>query len=351
MAKTEKMPKMALVLGGGAPNCTLMTGAMLAFEEAGVKFDVISGAGGGGCMALLYASPANGMTRQESLRNSINLSISDSIFKYLPLNYKVFVKGSRLAEAYRNLLTKLPYYEKVVNQLGMTKGKKLISDLIQLIWAITTPSTTTFFSSGCCSHAPLLEQFIDFSKIKDYDEEVYINAYSVADQKVVTYGKNEINFETFAASLGYPFIYEATTVDGIYFMEGGAVDTYNFSGLLRTDEDIRTLVVLDAFGNQQYIQRPKNLFQAYSQSMILPLVEVCRKDLMLFEHYYLKEWNAAHPKKEVELVKIKFDIPPDWLPAALDWSTTNMERMFELGYETAKKHIAEYGVDLGRTIT
>ncbi|WP_040476502.1 patatin-like phospholipase family protein [Paramagnetospirillum caucaseum] len=345
------MTKMALVLGGGAPNCTLMTGAMLAFDEAGVKFDVISGAGGGGAMALMYASPADGLSRQENLRNSINLSVSDAIFNVLPINYRVFVKGSRIAEMYRGLLTKLPFYEKVVNQYGMSKGKKLMSDLIQLIWAITTPSTTSFFSSGLCSHAPLLEQFIDFSKIKDFPEEVYLNAYSIADQKVVVYDKSEINFETFGASLGYPFIYEAVDVNGIYFMEGGAVDTYNFSGLLETDEDIRTLVVLDAFGNQNYIQRPKNLFQAYSQSMILPLVEVCRKDLMLFEHYYLKEWNAAHPKKEVELVKIRFDIPPDWLPAALDWSTSNMERMFELGYDTAKKHIAEFGVDLGRTIS
>lgn len=344
------MAKMALVLGGGAPNCTLMTGSMLAFEEAGVKFDVLSGAGGGGAMALMYASPADGLTREQNLRNSINLSVSDEIFKYLPVNYRVFVKGSKIAELYRGLLGKMPFYEKVVNQFGMSKGKKLVSDLIQLIWAITTPSTTNFFSSGMCSHAPLLEQFIDFSKIKDFPEEVYLNAYSVAKQDIVVYGKNEIDFDTFAASLGYPFIYESVEVDGIYFMEGGAVDTYNFSGLLRTDEDIRTLVVLDAFGNQNYIQRPKNLWQAYSQSMILPLVEVCRKDLMLFEHYYLREWNAAHPKKQVELIKIRYDIPTDWLPAALDWSTTNMERMFELGYTTAKKHIADHGPELGRKI-
>jgi len=344
------MSKMALVLGGGAPNCTLMTGAMLAFEEAGVKFDVISGAGGGGAMALLYVSPADGLTRQENLRNSINLSVSDAIFKVLPVNYRVFVKGSRVADLYRGLLAKMPFYEKVVNQFGMSKGKKFVSDLIQLIWAITTPSTTNFFSSGMCSHAPLLEQFIDFDKIKDIPEEVFLNAYSVSEQKITVFGKKEINFETFAASLGYPFFYEATDVNGICYMEGGAVDTYNFGGLLKADQDIRTLVVLDAFGNPNYIQKPTNLWQAYSQSMILPLVELCRKDLQLFEHWHLREWNAAHPDKEVELIKISYDIPTDWLPAALDWSTTNMERMFELGYETAKKHIAENGLTLGRTI-
>ncbi len=343
------MAKMALVLGGGAPNCTLMTGAMLAFDEAGVKFDVYSGAGGGGAMALLYLSP-NGLSRRDNLKNSVNLSISDAIFDMLPVNYRVFQKGSGIAGAYRKILSMMPGYSRVVNQYGMTKNQKLMSDMIQLVWALTTPSTTNFFSNGLCAHAPIMKEFIDFDAVRHIKEEVYLNSYSVDEQKVVVFDKTQIDFRHFGASLGYPFFYESAILDGKCYMEGGAVDSFNFQSLLETDEDIRTLVVLDAFGNKNYIQRPRNLWQAYCQSMILPLVEICRKDLLLFEHYYLKEWNAAHPGKEVELIKVQYDIPQDWLPSALDWSEKNMQRMFDLGYDTAQQHIKAKGPHLGRTI-
>ncbi len=343
------MSKMALVLGGGAPNSTLMTGAMLAFDEAGVKFDAFSGAGAGGVMALLYLAP-KGMSRQDMLKNTVNLSISDAIFDVLPINYRMFQKSGRLASTYRALLTKLPYYQQIMNQYGMSRRQKLISDLIQLVWAITTPMTTTPFSTGMCANATVLKDYIDFAALKTLEEDLYLNAYDVEEKKITVFDKSEINVKTVGASLGYPFIYEAVTIDGKAYMEGGAVDTYNFSGLLEYDGEIRTVVVMDAFGNQSYIQSPKNLFQAYCQQLILPLVEVCRKDMLLFEHWQLPTWNAAHPHNPVELVKIKFDIPEKWLPTALDWSTSNMQRMFDLGYETGRKHVKQCGVGLGRTI-
>lgn len=343
------MSKMALVLGGGAPNSTLMTGAMLAFDEAGVKFDAYSGAGAGGVMALLYLAP-KGMSRQDMLKNTVNLSISDAIFDILPINYRMFQKSGRLAEAYRGLLTKLPFYQKIMNQYGMSRRQKLFSDLIQLAWAATTPMTTTLFSSGMCANATVMKDYIDFDALKKLEEDVYLNAYDVEERNITVFDKSEIDVKTLGASLGYPFIYEAVKINGKAYMEGGAVDTYNFSGLLEYDGDIRTVVVMDAFGNQNYIMSPKNLFDAYCQQLILPLVEVCRKDLLLFEHWQLPKWNEAHPQNHVEMVKISFDIPEKWLPTALDWSTSNMERMFDLGYETGRKHVKKFGVGLGRTI-
>ena len=37
----------ALVLGGGAPNLTLMAAAVAALDDAGVEFDVVSTSGAG----------------------------------------------------------------------------------------------------------------------------------------------------------------------------------------------------------------------------------------------------------------------------------------------------------------
>ena len=47
----------ALVLGGGAPNLTLMAGAVAALDDAGVEFDVVSTSGAGMLIGLLYAAP------------------------------------------------------------------------------------------------------------------------------------------------------------------------------------------------------------------------------------------------------------------------------------------------------
>ena len=97
LGKKEKC--IALVLGGGAPNLTMMAGAVAALDEEGVQFDLISTSGAGMLIGLLYAAP-KGMTRQEALRNSINMGVHDAIYNVFPVNYKVFHKPGPLAVAY-----------------------------------------------------------------------------------------------------------------------------------------------------------------------------------------------------------------------------------------------------------
>jgi NTE family protein len=62
----------ALLLGGGAPTLTLQSGALAALDEKGVEFAAVSTAGAGMVIGLLYAAP-KGMTRQEALRNTVNM--------------------------------------------------------------------------------------------------------------------------------------------------------------------------------------------------------------------------------------------------------------------------------------
>lgn len=355
------MGKIALVLGGGAPNFTLMTGALLAFDEAGVKFDVISGAGGGGGVALSYLAP-KGMSRQDMLKNSVNLGVSDAIYRYIPMNYKVFQKGGQLADWYRRMLTKMPGYHKLMNQYGMTKKQKLISDLIQMMLVIANPGFLNPFAKGLCAHAPFVSEMVDFEALKSIKEDVYLNAYCITDHKMVIFTKDEITPKHFGATLSYPFIYPPTEIDGKLYVEGAAADAFNafgmfdhmrsacdafnFWGLLEHDHGISTVVVFDAFGHEGYIQPPANLWQAWGQSLILPLITLTRRDLAAFETG-LKERQRANPDAEIELIKVQFNIPSEWLPTGLDWSSSNLERMFELGYDTGKRFVERHGIHLG----
>jgi predicted acylesterase/phospholipase RssA len=75
------MKKKALLLGAGGPLGGLEAGALIALDEMGVKFDIISGACIGSVLTLTYTSPANGMTGREALEMWCNASgLSDLIY-------------------------------------------------------------------------------------------------------------------------------------------------------------------------------------------------------------------------------------------------------------------------------
>jgi NTE family protein len=78
-------------LSGGAPVLTFMAGALVALDERNVKFDVVSASGAGMLVGLLYAAPAGGPgKRQEALKNTVDMGVSDQIYDRFPVNFKVF---------------------------------------------------------------------------------------------------------------------------------------------------------------------------------------------------------------------------------------------------------------------
>ena len=95
----------ALVLGGGAPNLTLMAGAVAALDDAGVEFDIVSTSGAGMLIGLLYAAPKGSSgdikrDRAAALKNTVNMGVHDAIYRFFPMNFKVFHKPGTLAQAY-----------------------------------------------------------------------------------------------------------------------------------------------------------------------------------------------------------------------------------------------------------
>ena len=97
---------LGLVLGGGAPNLPLMTGALLALDEAGIDFKVITTTGAGMVVGLLYAAPRKRdpddsweETRRAALRGTRDWGIDDFIYESGPINYKIFQKPGVMAQA------------------------------------------------------------------------------------------------------------------------------------------------------------------------------------------------------------------------------------------------------------
>jgi predicted acylesterase/phospholipase RssA len=339
----------ALLLGGGAPTLTLQSGALAALDEKGVEFAAISTAGAGMVIGLLYAAP-KGMERQEALRNTVNMGVSDDIYNLFPVNYKVFFKPGQMAELYRSFLQMLPQMT-----VGTTAAERLFGDWMALMFNTFSPSDLGPHSLGLCAAAPWIEHVVDFDKLKAFPAEFYINAYNVSDHQMAIFSKDQITPDHFRAALAFPFIYPPYKLNGKYYIEGSAIDTLCFKGLLNYRQrmqveavsrsaggrprpaltPLKHLVVFDVLSSDRIIREPKTLYEAWIQSIMIPLVEIAKDDIELFDLKYRKSWN-------VELLRIKFDVPDDHWPYALDWSYSNLKTLYDVGYDAGRKFYDEH---------
>jgi NTE family protein len=338
----------ALMLGGGAPTLTLESGALAALLDKEVKFDAISTAGAGMLVGLLYAAP-KGTSPRQALENTREMGVHDSIYDLFPVNFKVFHKPGSLADAYRRALQSLP---RLVP--GQDPASRLVADWMTLMFAAWCPSDLSEKSLGLCDHAPWIDEVVDFDKLKSFPGEFYMNAYCIEDHEMTIFTKEEITPDHFRAALAFPFIYPPFKFNGKTYIEGSAIDTLCFEGLLKYREEqlrrekagesgtqklaalepLRNIVVFDVLSSKKIIREPRSLYEAWVQSIMIPLVEIAKDDIELFQHKYNKDWK-------LNLFKIKFDIPDDHWPYVLDWSYSNLSKLYDIGYAAGLKFYDE----------
>lgn len=346
----------ALMLGGGAPTLTLMSGALLALDEAGARFDVVSTAGAGMLVGLLYAAP-KGATRREALARTVEMGVSDEIYDRFPVNYKVFHKPGAAARTYTESLQRMfrggtEGRNPMVDWMnawaelcfpGMRSDRRargLFEDWVGLWAAALCPSDLSADSKGLCQPAPWVQEVVDFDRLRDFPREFYINAYNLTDRKIEIFGRDEITVDHFHAALAFPFIYAPFQLNGKTYIEGSAMDTLNYKGLLEEkNPPIDTIVVLDVLSREELLREPRDLYDAWVRSIMVPLVAMGKDDTRIFELVH----NRKHRKK---LLRLPFRIPDDRWPTILDWSRSNLEALFEIGYESGRAFAAEHGGEL-----
>ena len=338
----------ALMLGGGAPTLTLEAGALAALLDKEVKFDAISTAGAGMLIGLLYAAP-KGTSARQALENTREMGVSDTIYDLFPANFKVFHKPGALADAYRRGLQSLP---RLVP--GQDPASRLFADWMALMFATLCPSDLSEKSLGLCDHAPWIDEVVDFNRLKSFPGEFYMNAYCIEDEKMTIFTKEEITPDHFRAALAFPFIYPPFKLNGKTYIEGSAIDTLCFEGLLKYRDErlrrekagetrtrklaalepLRNVVVFDVLSAKKIIRAPRSLYDAWIQSIMIPLVEISKDDIELFQHKYNKEWK-------LNLLRIKFDIPDEDWPYVLDWSYSNLCKLYDIGYAAGERFYSE----------
>jgi NTE family protein len=414
--------KRVLVLSGGAPNLTLMSGALLALHDQGVTFDVISMSGAGAVVGLSYLAP-KGLTPVEALRNTINFGVSDAIYSILPINYKVFFKGGALSDAFRNLWRKLPPVQYAEHQYGMSPAQKLESDLLLLAGSMVTPCDLNFFDQGICAHVPFIEDIVDFRKLNRLKSpDCFLNAYRVDTKQVVEFEGPEIDIRHFRAAFSFPYLYAPYEIDGCFYYEAAAFTGLNLIRLAldprldikyvdNPDDDAWRFIIFDVLGSD-VVHPARNLMDAYSQSIIFPIVGNAEKEISIFQEWVKTgdlDLLPPHEKLQKAIVRladdqaraaanaralrvvaalqtlgtpalaqalgispaaagamgtsqlvkalgicpeplvpdiekpylVNFYVPPEEEPYVLDWSRSNLERLFDIGYESGRIFVQE----------
>lgn len=329
-----KKGKKALLLGAGGPLGGLEAGALIALDEKGVRFDVISGACIGSILTLAYASPACGRTPRQSLEFWLSeTGVSDLLYKALPFDFKVFQKQAGALNPWvdawlKQMLSLNPLYSyEPVNALHRLYSEMYLLSLISM-----APSAVPFETS-LSRIAPVLEVLIDFEQLKNVPMEVYINAMDVTSKEIAIFGKNEITPRHVLAGSSLFYICPQVEIDGKCYAEGSYIDSLNFKGILGRHEDIETIVVMNILNRKDLIRPAASLHDALNLSIMLPFVSIAEDDIKLFE--------AKH-KGNRNLLKAQFEIPAADIPTVMDWSVSNFKRLRDIGYEAGLKLYAEH---------
>ncbi|MET0266282.1 MAG: patatin-like phospholipase family protein [Duganella sp.] len=329
--------KTGLVLGGGAPNSPLIAGALAAFLDQEAEFDVISASGAGVLMGLLYAAPLEGRPR-DALKRWADAGVSDTIYKMMPVNYKIFHKPGKEADAFRGVLGGgAPLFPGIASVLG---GGAPWTDWTQLMMSTMSPSNLSPKSLGLCAHAPFLEDTIDFSAIAGMRPAFYINAYNLNQHRMRIWNKHEIGAPQVRAALSFPFLYPPTEIDGEDYIEGAALETLNFDPFIEgkgEHADTDTLVVLDILGDERLLRKPRHLYDAWVGSIIAPLVKVSQNQLRLFELEHDTDRRTGASRQRVLKLDLMAAVPDEHVQYAMDWSSSNMQLLFDIGYKAATR--------------
>ena len=331
------MSKRALIISGGAPNATLVAGALEAFTELGLEFDIISMAGAGALLGLMYSAPKNGNAIQ-TLRGMQEMGIADFLYRPFPLNFKVFNKPGPLAEIYRNLLASNPLVQALQSWPAHDPVSQTVKDGAELLFASACPSDLSPQSLGLCAHVPFAEQLIDFAALPQCKADLWINAYNLSQRQMVNWSGEQIDNQKLQAALSFPYLYPPTQIGDDYFIEGAAIDCLNFKALIdHYDGDLAEIVIFDLLGAEKLLRPPRDLYDAWVMSIMTPLVEIARDDVKLFEALH-----NADGRIKLHKVPLLDAISADDLPDVFDWTRSNLSTLYQLGYQTAKAYAQQY---------
>lgn len=367
-------------------------------------FDAIYTAGGGALVGLLLVAPKGG-DAPTALRKMVQMGIADPIYNILPLAYKVFVKPGPLVpffqewgELFKRSTSHLHFFRATVTTFLKLWGgpsvakqpqwcqqfgpddpdRRLFEDWVDLVFTALAPSSLAPWSTGLCEIAPYLEDLVDFEALKKYKGRFYLNAFNLSTQKEERFQLKDIDATRVRAALAYPFIYPPGKIGDELYSEGASHDpvlmpqardvlfpdgiedprsslwfaamerdfTRHLKKKLKEKPKLKpngTIVCVDILGSlgKSVLREPRDLWDAYGLSMIAPIVELAQKDSARFRQVD----NQRLFLNWYDQLDMPYDFTKDY-PKILDWSYSNLSKMWDIGYGAGMKLCQDHGDSL-----
>lgn len=388
------------VLGAGAPHASLMAGALAYMYEKKKTFDIFFTSGGGALIGLLFVAARN-KKPSDALRDVAEFGIDERIYRLFPVGYKTFFKQSWLTRQVRDWAEHFKLDVEPRPFPGQThppgydakeqRQRRLYNDAVDFWASALTPPRLGPTSLGLCEHLPFLEDMVDFRTANRplppsglnlsipillpappggpyYTADLhpgwfYVNAYNLDKTRIEQF-QNDIPANRPAGSAGsltpaairaalsFPFVYPPQEINGARYCEGALIDPLNLPGVVdvvvdrstarttTTPEETPTIrfFLFDILGSleKQLMSRPRSLWDAYGLSILTPVISLARMSQKIF---------CAIPNVP-ELVRVEFTIPEKSRARPLDWSYANTTALWDEGWATGEKLVAEHGQHL-----
>jgi predicted acylesterase/phospholipase RssA len=326
--------RLGITVSGGAPTLHLAAGALCAFYEREVSFDIVATSGAGALPALLYMTPKKS-DPVAALKGIVNLNIYDSLYRLIPSNFKVFFKYGPFSPVFWQLGRMIPRAKLDPDNRHANASGRLYNDLIDLFVAAITPTTLNYWSKSVLNRVEVINELIDWEALKRHPKDFYLNAFSFKTRKLELFDKMEMSPATFYAALAMPWLFPPTGVGGTDYTEGASHDP---SGLetLKKEADLAKLdaiVVLETIGPELWTD-PEDILEALELTILDPIVTLAENVAAFYslQEIVLGQDNPPLPK----VYRLQFDLSSWERGKTLEWSYSNALRLWDIGYQTAE---------------
>jgi Patatin-like phospholipase len=331
--------RLGIVVSGGAPTLQLAAGALCAFYEKEVSFDVVGTSGAGALPALLYMAPRK-TGPVVALKNLVNLNIYDAIYRLIPSNFKVFFKYGPFSSVFWQLGRMIPRFKLDPDNRHANAPLRLYNDLVDLTLAAVTPTTLTYWSKSVLNRVEVINELVDWDALKHHAKDFYLNAFSFKTRKLELFDKNQISPATFYAALAMPWLYPPTDVSDAAYTEGASHDPSGLEALKREADlgKLDAIVVLETIGPELWTD-PEDILEALELTIMDPIVTLAENVAAFYSLQEIALQDLALAPGTPRLPKVyrlHFDLSSWERGKSLEWSYANALRLWDIGYQTAE---------------
>lgn len=359
--------KRALALSGGGPAVGIEIGALRAFEEKGIDFDIFSCACVGSWVGCLYNSLPPGPDRMKQVEDFFfeKIFIPDDIYESFPICYKVFRVDyfgdtkkylekimnpetyrhlflfDRIAEYFRNIQSNPPKSTEDINYC-ISEGMALnpfYRFLCEMNYKVEKSGI-----AGLVDSSGFVEANINMENLFNCDKLVYLNAYNMTKTKLERFinrkeHKEYAPISADALMAGSSVLeYTANRTIGASpdkYCEGAVINTVELDTLLEHDhkEDVDEIWVVK-IADYQEVRPPKNLIDASLTAVMLPFDTISDDDVEIFSHHL--QWRKGDDKARLVRINMNYGA------VNYHWSHANLKEGIKTGYDGTMKAIEEY---------